>query len=475
MPCSVSPLFYLGVSHKTASVRLLERLSVDQQDHDELIRLLFSRLRDLHPDAEVVVLGTCNRLEIYWTEGSVAELYQGLGQEEPEDFRKRRHAGRGAGSAIEGGPADSRTLIQNLVADFAGVDSAELDSRLEHLSGRAAVEHLFRVASGAESLVIGEHQILGQVEEALSIANRSGTVGSGLGTVFTGAIRCGRRCRLETPIGRNARDVSSVAVALAERLVGDLTERRVLVAGMGEMGRLTVKALHHRGVGEVEIVNRGIERAREIAERWGAIVKPMSEIRSLLGEADIMITSTASRSPILTAGEIESVMMTRPNRPLVLIDLAVPRDIEPSAGKVGGVHLFDLDGLKEVALKGEQERRMAIPAVEKIIGEELGTVRADLGDRAVRPVLSGLWNQAESIRSEVIRNARTHLAGFTPDQLEVVDRMTRTLTNKLLHSPSVRLRSETTNDRAIEYAAILTELFGLQSEGSTGRKSANDP
>lgn len=450
---SAPPIFAAAVDYTTASIELLERLSLDEGALVSFLRQLHERLRADNPRAEVAVLATCNRLEIYWTEGSVEEMYRGMGSDATGDC-----------------PGDDHAAVFRALAAHTGVPRETVAASMRLLAGGRALEHLFRVASGVESMVVGEHQILGQVEEAWKAATGAGTAATALGAVFSGAVRCGRRARIETPIGRNPRDVSTVAVQLAESVVGELPKRRVLVAGVGEMGRLAVKALHHRGVEGVMIVNRGEVRAREAAERWGATAHPMERLPDLLEDADIMIASTASTTTILGRSTVEAIMQRRSYRPLVLIDLAMPRDVAPEAGDVRGVHLYDLDGLKEIADEGERERRSAIPAVEAIVDDEVQRLRAELGDRAVRPVLSELWKRADELRREALQLTEKEMGELNQEQRAGIEHMSRLLTNKLLHAPSARLRSETTNGRAVEYADILADLFGLRERSPEAQR-----
>lgn len=446
MKNSTPPIFAAAADYTTVSIEFLERISLGENAVEPFLHQLHECLLTRHPHAEVAVLATCNRLEVYWTEGSVEEMYRGMD-----------------GDAAGDCSGDEHSAVFRDLSVRTGVSRDEIAASMKVLAGGRAIEHLFRVASGVESMVIGEHQILGQVEAAWKAATDAGTAGGVLGAVFAAAVRCGRRARIETPIGRNPRDVSTVAVQLAESVVGELAGRRVLVAGVGEMGRLTVKALHHRGVAGVDIVNRGLVRAREAAERWGATANTMERLPVLLEEADIMIASTASTTTILDRRAVESIMERRSFRPLVLIDLALPRDVAPDAASVPGVHLYDLDALKEIAEEGERERRTAIPAVEAIVDDEIRGLRADLGDRAVRPVLSELWNRADELRRETLQSAEKEMGELNEKQRVGLDRMSRLLTNKLLHAPSARLRSEATNGRAVEYADILAELFGLRT------------
>lgn len=468
MPTPDAPVFCLGADHLTTPLRILESLSAGDEDTAGFSLSVRDRLRRIVPEGELVVLSTCNRFEIYWTEGNAADLYAG--------FRGCGKGGSGrpvasAEQRVDGGEASiagrlessSRFLpdLSTVLVEYCRLTPDELATHLSFREGREALDHLLRVASGLESLVVGEYQILGQIEEAFSSAEGNGSCGPIMGAVLTEAVRCGRRARKETDIARNPRSVSTVAVQFAEKVLGEVAARRVVIAGSGEMGRLTLRALHHHGARSIDIVNRRLDRARALAGEWGAAAHPIEELAPLLAGADLLIASTASREPILTASAVAGAMARRPSRPLVLIDLAMPRDIEEAAGSLEGVHLFDLRSLKKVADSGESESRKAIPEVERIICAELDALRSELGALAIRPVLSDLWNFADSIREEVVRAAHHSVDGLSGEQWEEVERMTRVLTNKLMHRPSVLLRRETTNGRAVDYANLVSELFGL--------------
>lgn len=450
----------LSADYRSAPLPLLERLTLDEGSMHSFIGRLIRSLRATDPAAEVVVLNTCNRFEVYWSEGSPADICRSLVEQSHTDFDGPRLADIRADRA--------QAAVLSRIAAASGASEAELAGSFTVLRGESAASHLFRVCSGLESLVIGEHQILGQVEQAFGFSKRAGGSGRVMTVLQNVAVRCGRRARRESDISRNPRDVSTVAIQLSEKLVGKLDKRRVLVAGAGEIGRLVAKSLSHRKVERVDVVNRSIDAAREVAERWGGAAHGMEKIGELLGDADVVFATTSAREPILTEPTIRDVMKRRAERPLVLIDLAVPRDIEPGAGEVDGVHLFDLEGLKEIAEAGEAERREAIPAVEAIIREEIGKLHAEFGELAVRPVLAELWKGAEETRRSVLLDARSRLEELSEEQWSEIERMTELLTKKLLHGPSTRLRTKPSNGLYLKYAGLIAHLFGLSREPGEG-------
>src|SRR6266498_1006746 len=325
----------IGLNHTSAPVHLRERLAFDE----EQIRVSLSRLSCGHIAsslAEAVILSTCNRIEIY--------------------------------------AASSRLTFAELEAflsDARGVPLHEFRAHIYCFSDMEAVDHLFSVAAGLDSLVIGEPQILGQVTKALELARGQNAAGPILNRLFQASIHAGKRARTETAISRNPASVSSLAASVAEKTLGHIKTAKVVVLGAGEMAELTVEALRKRGVEKIQVINRTLERAQEMAKRWGAESATYEFIQPALCEADIVISSTSAPHIILTAEMVEQAMQTRVHQPSVLIDIAVPRDIDPDAANIPGVKLFDMDGLNS-QLEDSLARRMSeVPHVKQILDEEL--------------------------------------------------------------------------------------------------------
>ncbi len=429
------PIYCVGLNHRTAPVELLERVSGSR---DELITRTQNTLRDMLPGCrlETVALSTCNRFEIYWA-------YTPAPGESPQPSN-----------------LDQVQAIATLLAGSLAGSNETTDS-LYRYSGHAAWEHLFRVSSGLDSAVLGEYEIQGQVTAAFTAAREAKTVGPVLSELFESAIRCGKRARAQTAVGKNAASVSSVAVQLAGSVVGDLSCSCAVVIGAGQTGGLTLKALSRRGLREVHMVNRTLENAVRVAAQWGGCAHSFDSLAELTPRADIIITAATTPYPLITRQMIEPAMEGRGNRPLVIIDIAVPRNVAPDVTDVPGVHLFDVDAIKNTVAENAREREQEIPRVERIISEEIDATIGRIGELLVRPVLAGLWQRAEDIRGDVLDNARKEMTGMPDDQWLQVERMARSLMKRLLHTPARRLRDEAGGEDAAGHAAAIEYLFDL--------------
>ncbi|MGA2765551.1 MAG: glutamyl-tRNA reductase [Spirochaetia bacterium] len=410
------PVFCVGLSHHSAPVELLEALSRSAQ---ELPGSLPPR------PAEVVVLSTCNRFEIF---GSLS-------------------------------PENSLDSTVKFFRD-AGVSRA-----MHSLAGRAAAERLYRIVCGLDSMVLGESQIIGQVAAAYAASQAARRAGPSMTALFQGAIRAGRRARRETEIGRSASSISVAAVGLAQESIGDLAGARVLVLGSGEMGRLTLRSLRERGAGHIDVAGRHLDKAARAARRWGAKAHLINSLPCLLEQADAVISATSASRPLIGADMLRSVMRERGGRPLTVVDIAVPRDVEPEAAAVPGVTLFDLDSLKGRDQGGESLRLREVPRVEKIIVEELDALAIAMAENALRPVIGSLWLKASSIREEVLERTRARMPHLDDASWAHVENLARALVNKLLHDPATRLRGEAGNGHARQYAEALSYLFHLDESG----------
>ena len=416
------PVFCVGLSHHSAPVELLEALS---RSKDELPGFLPPR------PAEVVVISTCNRFEVF---GSLSE-----------------------------------NALDSTVQFF---QRAGVSDSVHTLTGRDAARRLYRIVSGLDSMVLGESQIIGQVASAYAAAQSARRTGPVMTALFQGAIRAGRRARRETEIGRSASSISAAAVDLAGDCLGGMQEARVLVLGSGEMGRLTLRCLQERGVKNVDVAGRHLDTAARAARRFGAKAHLINSLACLLETADVVISATSASRPPVTADMVRSASRARGGRPLVLVDIAVPRDVEPEAAEVPGVRLFDLDSLKGRDENTENLRLREVPRVEKIIEEELDALSLAMAENSLRPVIGSLWLKASSIRQEVLERTRMRLPELDQASWEHVERLATALVNKLLHDPATRLRAEAGNGHARSYAEALRYLFDLQEEDSRPDGSA---
>lgn len=428
---SSARLVLLGLSYRTAPIGLREQLSCALADLPPHWQSADSRFVAIQ---ELAVLSTCNRTEL------IAHVNcPGL---------------------------DARALLADLLAMLNGVDKAFFDEHLYLHTGLKAAEHLCRVAAGLDSQVLGEPQILGQVTDAFMAATAAKTIGPALTELFRTAVRCGKRARHETAVSQNPVSTSSMAVAQAQALLGDLAQRQHLIIGAGEMGHLALKVLQARGATNVALANRSRARAEALAADTGLAVYGLDELATAVAQTDVVISATSANQPVLTYQLIKNVMQQRAERPLILLDIAVPRDIDPAVRQIANVHLFDADELKQSLDEALAARQREIPAIEAIIAAELETLSATLRGLTVRPVIVDLRHKAEAIRQQELDRTLRYLGELDPVTLAHIQHFSRALVNKLLHEPTVCLRDKAVNEKAAVYASTVRDLFGL-NETST--------
>jgi glutamyl-tRNA reductase len=419
----------LGLNHRSSSVHLRERLAFSE----EQVRASLSRLTCGHYSpviAEMIILSTCNRIEIY---------------------------------AASSQPAFAE--LEAFLLDTHGLSRQEVSPHLYRLKDMDAVHHLFDVAAGLDSLVIGEPQILGQITRALELARGQNASGPLLDRLFRSAIHAGKRARTETAISRNPASVSSLAASVAEKVVGHIRTASVAVLGAGEMAELTVEALRKRGVDRIRVINRTMERAQELAKHWDAEFATFEFLEQAICDADIVISSTGAPHTIVTLEMVRQAMQTRAHRPLLLIDIAVPRDIDPDVADLPHVKLFDMDSLN-AQLEGSLASRMnEVPHVRQILEEEASEFEEYMKSLEMIPIIAELRQQAEAIRREMLEKTLRRLPDLTEAERERIEAMTQALVKKILQAPTHRLRSEASCPHAPEYAAVARTLFGLQDEG----------
>ncbi|HEV8233577.1 MAG TPA: glutamyl-tRNA reductase, partial [Gemmatimonadaceae bacterium] len=363
-----------------------------------------------------------------------------------------------------------RSAFVDFIADFHNVDRQSLQPHVYQIADLDVARHLFRVAAGLDSLVVGEPQILGQVKEAHSVAGATHVVGPFLNRLFHSSFAVGKRVRTETGLGSGAVSVSFAAVSLAKKIFGDLKGRTVLVVGAGEMGKLTAIHMKSQGVHQVTIVSRTMAHAARTAEAIGAAsAAPWEELDTLMGNADIVITATGAVSPILTKAHIESVMRPRRNRPLFLIDIAMPRDVEPAAGEIEQVFLYNIDDLQATVRENLARRASEVARAEAIVGEEVDKFGSWLRSRGAIPTVVALRQRFDAVRrSEVDRLAST----LPPEVRERVDDITRLVVEKLLLTPTEQLKTLNDAETIGAYSEALTRLFGLAATQQQGADSS---
>ncbi len=417
----------LGLNHRTAPLELRERLAYsDDATRSALARLGCSGYAGV---SEMVILSTCNRIELY----AVTENL---------DFQ----------------------ALEEFLADTHSLDAGKFRSCLYRHADADVVHHLLNVAAGMDSQVLGEPQILGQVTKALELARGQDTAGLLLNRLFQAAIHAGKRAHTETAISRNPASVSSLAAGLCERMVKELQDAQVVILGAGEMAELAVEALRKRGVQKILVVNRTLARARRLSEKWAAEVSTFEALESALVRADILVTSTGAPHTILQAGMVAFAMDRRPHRPLVLIDIAVPHDIDPAAAVIPGVSLYDIDHLNARLESSLEIRSREAPLVEAILDQEERAFLDFLGSLDMLPIIANMRMQAESIRQAELEKTLRHLPSLTEAERERIEALTRALVKKLLHGPTHRLHAEATCPHAPEYATVARTLFGLEEE-----------
>ena len=384
----------LGINHKTAPVALREKVAFGEE------RLL-AALRTLRQQAgvvEAVILSTCNRTEVYWAgSASGAELSQWL----------ERHHGH----------------------------DLDLASSLYVHQEQRAVEHAFTVASGLDSMVLGEAQILGQLKDAYRVAQEAGSTGPALNKLFQAAFSAAKRVRSQTRIGENAVSIASAIVSLARRVYSDLSAHTALMVGAGEMNALAARHFMSAGVKRMVIANRTLARAQSLAAELKADAAGLDDLERELAQADIVISCTASLVPLITKSAVEVAIRARRRRPIFMVDLAVPRDIEAAVADLEDVYLFSIDDLQQLIDENRQQREVAAGGARLLIDEEVARFLSESRAHDAGPAIRALRQQADGIRLQTVEQARRLLAaGKSPD--EVIDFLANTLTNRLLHSPT---------------------------------------
>jgi glutamyl-tRNA reductase len=414
----------LGVNHRSAPLALRERLALPDEQVPAALRALSAEAD------EAYVLSTCNRTELYV-------------------------------ATREGDPAE---ILFSVLADRRDVSRDTLAGHTYLLIDDAAVRHLFRVASGLDSMVVGESQILGQVRDAFELATSEQSIGRVLGRVLPLALEVGKRARTETNISRGAVSPSSVAVQLARRTLGDLKPRAVLVIGAGDAAQATVRSLADAGVAEIFVANRSLPRAEEIASDVGGTAVPYAELSRALCRADIVISSTGSVDHIVLADDLRVVVELRQGRPLLCIDIAVPRDIDPAAATIPSVVLYNIDDLEALCEANLLERQREVAGVEEIVEEGLIEHRAWFSAQQVLPTIGALYQRAESIRRTEMERTVRRLSTLTAQDRDLIDVMTSAIVRRILHGPVAALKARTGDPDAQDLAQFVQELFALPPE-----------
>jgi glutamyl-tRNA reductase len=422
----MSGLLALGVSHHTASLALREKLALTEGAAAGVLNALVSE----ESISEAAALSTCNRTELYLV----------------------------ATDSVE-----AETAGLGVLAREAGIPPTELLGPLYSLRAADATRHLYRVTAGLDSMILGEAEIQGQVKRAYELALVEGATGPILNRMFRGALAAGKRARTETAVGEKGVSIPSVAVELAQRNLGDLSARRVLLIGAGETSELTARALAARGSDAVFIANRGYNRAISLAERFGGEAVRIDELPIQLSSADIVVSATNSPHHLIERSELETIMGQRDGKPLLLIDLAVPRDIDPGCREMEGVSLYDVDEVQAIVERNASGREGEARHAAGILDAELSRFERWLGSQEVMPTVAALRERAERIVAQVLSENATRWESLSATDRERMEQMTRAIVNRLLHEPTVRLKGLADHDDAYLQVSALRELFGLDT------------
>ena len=413
-----------GVNHRTGPLALLERVTIADDAIAKTVHGLMSR-----PNIrEVVVLSTCNRTEVY----AVAEKFHGAYGD-----------------------------LRDFFCDLGGFSADELIPHAYSQHDDAAISHLFEVASGLDSAVLGESEILGQVRIAWERSQREGGALSTLNLLFRHAIETGKRARTETSIGRHTASVSHAAVDMARESLGAIDGMTVLVVGAGDMGEGVTVALADSGVGQVLVTNRTIAKAQALADRVSGSVTEFYRLAESLCEADVVVTCTGAGSTVIDADMVKNAMLQRPDRPLFIVDIAVPRDVDSDVANIDGVTLLDLDNLRDWAARGQAQRATEALAVRDIIVQEIERFNMETTARQAAPLVAQLHERAEAVRAAEIERQNKKLSSLTPEQQDAVDAVTKGIVAKLLHDMSVRLKDDHGTPRGERNSAAVRDLFDL--------------
>lgn len=417
----------VGFNYKTAPVEIREKLAFSEDHVHEAMVALNGQKSIL----ENVIVSTCNRTEIF---AVVDQLHTG------------------------------RYYIKQFLADWFDEEKASFSSFLQIAENDGAMEHLFRVITGLDSMVLGETQILGQVKQAFLTAQKMGTTGTVLNELFKQAITFGKRVQKDTAIGKQAVSVSYAAVELAKKIFGDLKKKRVVILGAGKMGELAVKNLQGSGANDITVVNRTKEKADALAKKFAARAETIDRLPIVLQEADILITSTGSTSVILSKELMEAVQKERKGHPLFLVDIAVPRDIDPSVSELENTFLYDIDDLQHIVDENLEARKEAAEQIELMFESEIVAFKEWLKTLGVVPIISALRQKALSIQMETVKSIERKMPDLTEREKKIINKHTKSIVNQLLKEPITQAKEMAVGDRSKESLQLFIDIFGIEAE-----------
>lgn len=415
----------VGVNHDTTPVSVREKLSIPKAQMQEAL----ASLRRYVPQG--VILATCNRTEVY---------------------------------ALDEDGESVKEAICEFLGKWSDIAEAGLSPYLHHSSNYSAMRHLSETAAGLRSMIVGEYEVLGQVRQALEEAEQAQMVNLPLRNLFQHAIRTGRRVREDTGISKNALSISSVAVEMATKLVGDIHSCRVLLIGAGEAGKLVAKTFSKIGVSRIAVASRTLGSAQELASLLGGTAVAFDNIRSEMGAADILITCTGSPHFIVHRELVAEIMESRPGRPLTIIDIAVPRDVELEARQIEGVSVYDIDDFTHVSRANRKAREKEIARATEVVDQELERFVEWWQTLEAKPMISALMKMAEDIRRRQLKTTLKKLPPLSQEEMDSLEAMTRAIVNKILHNPVQCLKYS--GQRGKDFIGVVEELFDLDGKGS---------
>jgi glutamyl-tRNA reductase len=421
-------LFVAGMNHRTAPVAMREQLALEE----EKIREILADLSGRGLLQEVMILSTCNRVEVY----GVAAV-----------------------------PGEARSQAFSQLGSHRGVAWRELEPLLYTATGDEAALHAFRVAASLDSMVLGEPQILGQVKDAFALAQSAGTAGPVLHALMSQAFSAAKRVRSETLVGRLAVSISYAAVELARRIFEGLEGKAVLLVGAGEMSELAARHLIDHGALPIYVANRTWSRAEELARGLGGVPVPFDQLEATLARVDIVITSTAASEPVVTAAQVRAALHARRGRPLFFIDIAVPRNVEPAVNDLEGAFCYDIDDLRAVVESNLKERQREAQRAQALLEREVDKFVGRLQQLEVVPTIVSLREKLEAIRRAELERALARLPGAAEDTRRVMDALSQAIVNKVLHAPMVKLKDSSRAGHGRRWTEMISELFGLRGSG----------
>jgi glutamyl-tRNA reductase len=417
----------VGLNYRTAPVEIREKLSFKEQELGSAMKALSSQKSIL----ENIIVSTCNRTEIY---AVVDQLHTG------------------------------RYYVKAFLAEWFELDKEEFSPFLTIAENDGAIEHLYRVSCGLDSMVVGETQILGQVRSSFLLAQQNQTIGTVFNQLFKQAITLAKRAHSETEIGANAVSVSYAAVELAKKIFGDLSSKHVLILGAGKMGELALQNLYGSGAQKVTVVNRTFEKAEELAKRFSGQAKQLSELQCALIEADILISSTGASTFVVSKDMMKQVERMRKGRPLFMVDIAVPRDLDPALEELDSVFLYDIDDLQGIVDANLQERKKAAETIELMIEAEIVDFKMWLGRLGVVPVISALREKALTIQADTMASINRKLPNLSERERKVLNKHTKSIINQLLRDPILHAKELAGEQHAEESLELFMKIFNIEQE-----------